>query len=132
MTVGKSPEKAEGTPPQYVYSDPEGKADIDRSTPPEPDEDLATEASWHMRHKAYLDVSKADGSSWTKQEVLDAIYAGHADAFTINRFRFPPTEEGIWITEHFPLRFDDVGLGQRVADATLEGFGMDPRPVVEP
>jgi hypothetical protein len=110
----------------YVYTDPEGKIEVDFSDVPEPG-DVTVEMKWHTDHLAYRNVTLEGDNGWTKEKVLDAIQEGHADAFRINRFRFPPAEWGEWITEHFPMLFDDRGFGERVANRTLQGFNREPR-----
>ena len=111
----------------FIYTNPEGKAEIDYSQSPAPTVDAVQEMSWHIDNNAYRNVTKADGSVWTKEEVLDAISEGHVDAFTINQIRFPPTFEGTWFTEHFPLLFDDRNFGERIGNIVLQGFNREPR-----
>jgi hypothetical protein len=111
----------------YAYIEPDGKGVVDFSQSPEPGEDVSQEMGWHMENKAYRNVAKTDGSGWSKEDVLDAISGGHADAFTINRFRFPPSFDGTWITEHFPMQFDDRDFGERLANRVLQGFNREPR-----
>ena len=111
----------------FVYTQPEGKGEIDFSQAPEPSDDVATEMGWHMDNMAYQNVTPEGDAGWTKEAVLNAIQQGHADAFTINRFRFPPTFEGEWITVHFPVLFDDRDFGERIANRVMQGFNREPR-----
>lgn len=53
---------------------------------------------------------------WTKEEVLDAIRAGHVDGFVSSNGFF---RSGVNISAR---RFHDAELGARVAQTTLEGF----------
>jgi hypothetical protein len=61
--------------------------------------------------------------NWTKDEVLAAIRDGIADSFSVDRGIFGTSKE----LHHRAVRFKDRDLGERVAQATLAGFGLPPR-----
>ncbi len=57
--------------------------------------------------------------SWTKDEILSAVKNGTVHGFTTSRM---PFSTSVFINAR---RFKDAALGKRVAQATLEGFGLE-------
>lgn len=80
---------------------------------------LKEEANFFKAIGEYEEVRnpKNDLYCWNKDEVLDAIKSGAVHGFSLSSFFGSEPR----INAH---RFKDEALGRRVAEATLNGFGM--------
>ncbi len=71
-----------------------------------------------LGHKEYIKNPNTDDYEWTKDEVLEAIKNGSVDGFSIGRLLFSGNQK------IDAVRFTDRDLGERVRQATMEGFGI--------
>ncbi len=110
----------------FVYSEPEGKLDVIAAECPD-FRGIEEEFTWHQKQLAFRTVGQPDSREWDKESLLSAIEQGHVDAFSMNRFRFPPTIDGEWLTTFTAFSFDDREFGDRLANTVLGGFNRDPR-----
>lgn len=88
--------------------------------------DIREEADLFMMLGRYKEVRnpKTGYYSWTKEEVLEAIKNGTVHTFSLGRGIF----EFIWDppTRISAYEFMDVNLGERVRQATIKGFNLQP------
>ena len=88
--------------------------------------DIKEEAAFFMILGHYEEVRnpKTGYYSWTKDEILEAIKSGIVHSFSLGRGIF----EFIWDppTRISAYKFLDTSLGERVRQATIKGFNLQP------
>lgn len=84
--------------------------------------DLKAEAKFFdsLGHTTEIRNPKNELYSWTKDEVLEAIQNGLGHSMSVDRGFFGMSDT----LHHRVIKFNDPELGARVAEATLEGFGL--------
>ena len=82
---------------------------------------LMAEADFHNSVGRTIEVRNPASQlySWTKDEALDAIRIGIADAMSVGSMVLDPCTTRISVR-----RFKDRDIGERVRAATMEGFGI--------